>query len=180
LFVYVVIVFGLAWFATSRATTTIIFVRHTEIEMEVAGDEPELSADGIARANLLAAFFADIDVLAGVDAIYADEFKPTQLTAGPVAEVMGLDVEVADHSKIVDFMDHVITEYKGRIVLVVTRGELIPELVAELHGHQSVPQIAAEDYDNVYIVTSPWFGKVKTLRLRYALGWIPPRAYGPD
>jgi hypothetical protein len=45
--------------------------------------------------------------------------------------------------------------------------------VAELHGHQSVPAIRDDEYDNVYIVTSPWFGKVKTLRLRYGIGWTP-------
>ena len=178
LIAYGVIVFSLAWFAESRATTTIIIVRHADVEMPVAqADDPALSAAGIGRADMLARFLADIDVLAGLDAIFADEFRRTQQTAAPVAALMGLDVEVADHTQIVQFMEHVITEYKGRIVLVVTEGELIPELVAELHGHQSVPEIEPAEYDNIYIVTSPWFGKVKTLRLRYGLGWTPPAAH---
>ena len=174
LVLYGLIVFGLAWFAESRATTTVIFVTHTD----VAGgglEDPGLSPAGAARANLLAAFLADVDVLAGLDAIFADDRRRTQQTAGAVAEVMGLDVQTADHTRIVDFMKHVITDYKGRIVLVVTEPDLIPELVAELHGHQSVPEIDPDEYDNVYIVTSPWFGKVKTLRFRYGLGWRPPR-----
>lgn len=174
LVLYGLIVFGLAWFAESRATTTIIFVRHADVLP--TGSDPALSATGLARADLLAAFLADVDVLAGLDAIFANDRKRTQQTAAPVAEVMGLDVQTADHTQIVQFMEHVITTYKGRIVLVVTEGELIPELVAELHGHQSVPAIGTNEYDNVYIVTSPWFGKVKTLRLRYGLGWKPPSA----
>jgi broad specificity phosphatase PhoE len=172
LVVYALIVFGLAWFFESRDTTTIIFVTHTE----VAGggvEDPGLSPAGLERANLLAAFLADIDVLAGLDAIYADDRRRTRQTAAPVADAMGLEVRTADHNRIVEFMDHVLTDYKGRIVLVVTEPGLVPALVAELHGHQSVPEIRAEEFDNVYIVTSPWFGKVKTLRLRYGLGWKP-------
>ncbi len=168
--VYVLIVFALAWFAESRATTTVIFVTNTELAL---GSDPGLSDTGTARANLLAAFLADVDVLAGLDAIFASDSRATQETAKPIADVMGVDVQIADHGSVEQFMGHVITEYKGRIVLVVTDKDAVPELVAELHGHQSVPEIRADEYDNVYIVTSPWFGKVKTLRLRYGLGWNP-------
>ena len=171
--VYGLIVFVLVWFAESRATTTVIFVSHTDL-LDIGLDDPALSPTGIERANLLAAFLADVDVLAGLNAIYATDSERTQQTALPIADVMGLEVQTADHTQIVDFMDHVITDYKGQIVLVVTDGELIPPLVAELHGHQSVPEISADELDNVYIVTSPWFGKVKTLRFRYGLGWVPP------
>jgi broad specificity phosphatase PhoE len=173
LLVYALIVFGLAWFFSSRATTTIMFVTHTD----VAGggvDDPGLSAVGEARANLLAAFLADVDVLAGLDAIFTDDRRRTQQTAAPIAAVMDLEVQTADHTRIVEFMERVVSDYKGRIVLVVTEPDLIAPLVAELHGHQSVPEIRDGEYDNVYIVTSPWFGKVKTLRLRYGLGWTPP------
>jgi broad specificity phosphatase PhoE len=172
LMVYVLIVFALAWFATSRATTTIIFVKHADIAAG-SSDDPALSSTGVARANLLAAFLAEVDVLAGLDAIFVDDRKRTWQTAEPIADVMGVEVQTADHTQIMQFMDQVITDYKGRIVLVVSEGELIPELVAELHGHQSVPAIRDDEYDNVYIVTSPWFGKVKTLRLRYGIGWTP-------
>ena len=34
---------------------------------------------------------------------------------------------------------------------------------------RNVPEMAPDEYDNVYIVSIPWFGKVKTLRVRYGL-----------
>lgn len=178
LLVYAFIVFGIAWYFDSQATTTIIFVRHADTDTSAAaGNDPPLNARGIARANLLADFLMDVDVLASVDAIYASEFRRTQQTAAPLAKRLGLAVQIADQYDIEDFMKDVQREYKGKIVLVVTHEDILGELVAELHGHQSVPPIDATEYDNVYIVTIPLYGKVKTLRLRYGLGWDPTFGY---
>ena len=171
--VYIMLVFALSWFAESQATTTILFVTHTDVSDPLEAD-PGLSTAGFARANLLGAFLADVDVLAGVDAIFAGQSRRTQQTAQAVADVVDLEVQTSDHTRIVEFMQDILTDYKGRIVLVVTEPERVAPLVAELHGHQSVPEIRTDEFDNLYIVTSPWFGKVKTLRLRYGLGWTPP------
>jgi len=167
--------FGLAWFFELQATTTIMFVRHTDTNSAISegGDQP-LNAYGQARAVLLADFLQDIDVIAGIDAIYTSELKATQQTAAPLAERLGIEIEIADPYDIEPFMTHVLREHKGEIVLVVTHNDSLAALVAELHGHQSVPEIAPNEYDNLYIVTIPWFGKVKTLRLHYGIGWQPP------
>ena len=169
---YVVATFGLAWFFESQATTTILFVRHADTNL-LAGEaaDPPLNERGRARAELLADFLEDIDVIASVDAIYATDSLRTRQTAMPLAQRLGLDVAATDHYDYVGFMADVLREHKGRIVLVVTHGDTIAPLVEELHGSKNVPEIAPADYDNLYIVTVPWFAKVKTLRLRYALGW---------
>jgi phosphohistidine phosphatase SixA len=165
----------LAWFLELRATTTVMFVRHADTGLAMNADtDPPLNATGRARADLLADFLQDTDVLAGVDAIYASPYLRTQQTAAPLADRLGLEVSIAEQDDIVGFMEHVLDEHQGRIVLVVTHSNLLGELVAELHGHQSVPQIAADEFDNLYIVSIPWFGKVKTLRLHYGVGWRPP------
>lgn len=198
MFVFVIATFGLAWFFESQATTTIIFVRHADTDLPAAGlgapgnaagavgaeapgalgveapaaaSDPPLNARGKARAELLADFLQDIDVIASVDAIYATESLRTRQTAMPLAQRLELDVGVTDHYDYVGFMADVLSEHKGRIVLVVTEGDAIAPLVEELHGSKNVPEIGQSDYDNLYIVTVPWFAKVKTLRLRYALGW---------
>ncbi len=182
---FVIATFGLAWFFESQATTTIIFVRHADTDLPTAGlgapgnaagapgaaADPPLNARGKARAELLADFLQDIDVIASVDAIYATESLRTRQTAMPLAQRLELDVGVTDHYDYVGFMADVLSEHKGRIVLVVTEGDAIAPLVEELHGSKNVPDIGPSDYDNLYIVTVPWFAKVKTLRLRYALGW---------
>ena len=175
--VYVLATIALAWYFESQATTTILFVRHAETDATMAeGGDPPLSAPGRARAEILADFLQDLDVLASVDAIYASELRRTQQTAAPLAERLELEINVANHYEVEPFMSQVLRDHKGEIVLIVTHSDAIAPLIAELHGHQSVPEITSDEYDNFYIVTIPWWGKVKTLRLHYGIGWRPPYA----
>src|SRR5690606_18378300 len=89
---------ALAWFFESQATTTVIFVRHADtnppigevrdasgrLETPSGLGGPTLSARGRVRAELLADYLEAVDVVAGVDAIYASDFLPTQETAAPL------------------------------------------------------------------------------------------------
>ena len=175
LFIFLMATIALAWFFNSQATTTILFVRHAEVDppLKAANDDPSLSARGRARARLLANFVQDIDVVAGIDAIYATKFKRTQETAEPIAKRLGLTVHIADPHKVTSFMNEVLNKHKGQIVLIVADASAIAPMIEELHGSKHV-KIRPMDYDNLYIVTVPWFAKVKTLRLHYAAGWQPP------
>ena len=76
---------GMAWFFESQATTTVIFVRHAD---RVAGQDenPGLSLAGQQRAEELARVLADVDVVAGVDAIFATQYRRTQETAEPLSK----------------------------------------------------------------------------------------------
>lgn len=177
---YIVVCLGLAWFFESQATTTIIFVRNADVDTAVAANgDPELSVLGRRRAELLADALQDIDVVAGVDAIYASEFRRTQQTAAPVARRLELDVRVTDPYGIEEFMAQLLREHKGEIVLVVTHGDVLAPLVEELHGSKNIPPMDDVSDDNIYIVTIPWFGKVKTLRLRYGMLLPPVPGHGP-
>lgn len=164
---FIVVCLGLAWFFESQATTTIIFVRHTDTDLASVSADPRLNLLGRQRAELLADVVQDIDVIAGVDAIYVSEHLRTQETAAPVAERLGVDVRISDPFLVEPFMAQVLSDHKGEIVLVVTLEDALAPLVEELHGSKNVPVMAPEEYGNIYIVTIPWFGKVKTLRLRY-------------
>jgi broad specificity phosphatase PhoE len=67
-------------------------------------------------------------------------------------------------------MAEVLREHKGEIVLVATHADILALLVEELHGSKNIPSMDGDNnFDNICIVTIPWFGKVKTLRLHYAL-----------
>lgn len=178
--IYVLVCLGLAWFFESQATTTIIFVRNADVEAAAAANgDPALSVLGRRRAELLADALQDIDVVAGVDAIYASEFRRTQQTAAPVARRLELDVRITDPYQIEDFMAQLLREHKGEIVLVVTHGDVLAPLVEELHGSKNIPAMDDVSDDNIYIVTIPWFGKVKTLRLHYGLLLPPMPGPGP-
>ena len=167
---YTAVALGLAWFFELQATTTVIFVRHADTDTTMAqGGDPPLNARGRARAEMLADFLEDVDVVAGVDAIYASKARRTQETAAPLAKRLGLDVAIDDPYDVEGFMSRVLRKHKGEVILVVTHGDAIAALVAELHGSKRVPAIKPDEYDNLYVVTIPWFGKVKTLRLHYGL-----------
>lgn len=167
---------GIAWFMESRATTTIIFVRHTDTVLSLPeSSDPPLSEQGLLRAELLADVLESIDVVASVDAIYASENRRTRQTAQPLASRLGINVWSADPYDVEPFMSQVLSDHKGEIVLVVTHSDTISPLIVELHGSKNVPEILPEEYGNLYIVTIPWFGKVKTLRLKYDLMFQPER-----
>ena len=63
-------------------------------------------------------------------------------------------------------------DHGGEIVLIVSHSNTIAPLIDELHGSKRLTPFAPDEFNGVYIVTSPWYGKVKTLSLRYR---EPPR-----
>ena len=165
---FVTAALGVSWFFESRLPTTFVLVRHAEAEaaMEEGGDPP-LSAAGRARAELLADFLENIDVVSSVNAIYASDRRRTQQTAEPLAKRLGLEVQVDAQDDAERLVSAIQREYARDIVLIVTHRNVIGPLIAELHGKNPLPEMGPDDYDNVYIVTVPWFGAVKTLRLHY-------------
>lgn len=175
---FVLLCLGLAWFFESQSTTTIIFVRHADIDAAFRDDDPPLSNLGHRRAELLADALEEIDVVAGVDAIYVADSRRTQQTAAPLARRLELEPRIADPYQVEQFMAEVLREHNGEIVLVATHADILAPLVEELHGSKNIPPMDGDNnFDNIYIVTIPWFGKVKTLRLHYGL-LLPPPGHG--
>jgi broad specificity phosphatase PhoE len=150
----------------------VVLVRYAELaDSELVN--PGLSTAGQLRAEELVRVLGDVDVVAGVDAIFATRFRNSQETAEPIAKHLNLPVQVVDAEDISGLTERMLADYKGRIVLVVTDPDALPALIAELHGSKKLPPIAEAEHDNLYIVSIPWYGKVKTLRLRYGLPYLP-------
>jgi broad specificity phosphatase PhoE len=170
--IYMAIAVGLAWFFESQATTTVIFVRHAE-KMAELSDDPGLSEAGQQRATELARQLVDADVVAGVDAIYSTPYRRTEETARPVADALSLPITSYDASNTETIMDEIVKKRKGKIILVVGHSNTIPALIGNMGASKKVPEIKEDEYDNIYIVSIPWFGKTKTIRLRYGTPYIP-------
>lgn len=179
--VYVAMAIGLAWFFESQATTTLIFVRHAEKALQPP-DDPGLSPAGRRRVAELTRQLVDADVVAGVDAIYSTPFKRTLETARPLAEALDLPIHRydPDPEEYEAVLANILKSHKGRIVLVVGHSNTIPELIAELGASKKVPPIAEGEYDNIYIISIPWFGKTKTIRLRYGEPYTGPGEPAPE
>ena len=168
--IYTAIAVGLAWFFESQATTTVIFVRHAEKDT-TSGEDPTLSEAGRRRAAELARQLVDADVVAGVDAVYATPYRRTEETARPVADALGLQIlpyEATDDETTAEAsMDEIVRIHKGKVILVVGHSNTLPVLIGAMGASKNVPDINEAEYDNMYIVSIPWFGKTKTIRVRY-------------
>ena len=164
--IYTAIAVGLAWFFESQATTTMIFVRHAEKALIPVGD-PGLSPEGQARSAELARQLVDADVVAGIDAIYSTPFRRTVETAQPVADALELEINRYDPDDNEAVLARILKNHKGKIILVVGHSDTLPTLIADLGASKKVPPIAELEYDNIYVISIPWFGKTKTIRLRY-------------
>jgi broad specificity phosphatase PhoE len=170
--IYTAIAVGLAWFFESQATTTVIFVRHAEKAAQPA-DDPGLSAAGQRRVSELTRQLRDADVIAGIDAVYSTPYRRTEETARPIADALGLPINSYDAADTEAIMEHIVKEHKGKVILVVGHSNTLPLLMADMGASKRVPPIAENEYDNIYIVSIPWFGKTKTIRLRYGEPYIP-------
>ena len=170
--IYTAIAIGLAWFFESQATTTVIFVRHAEKAVEPA-DDPALSPAGQRRVAELARQLVDADVVAGIDAVYSTPFRRTEETARPIADALNLPINSYDAADTEAIMEHIVREHKGKIILVVGHSNTLPALIGNMGASKKVPLIAESEYDNIYIVSIPWFGKTKTIRLRYGEPYEP-------
>ena len=152
-----------AYFTTfSRPITTIILVRHAEKKIEPNNPDPDLAPAGAERATEIARMFGD----AGINAIYATQYKRTQQTVKPLADRIGVPVTQLDASQNDELVKRIQTTHRGQTVFVAGHNNTIPATVSALSG-ESYPTIPESEYDNLYIVTIYRFGKAKVVKLKY-------------
>lgn len=129
----------------------IFIVRHAERadnptnSSAATSADPALSDAGRARAAALAVVLKD----AKIAAIYATEFKRTQLTALPLTRAMALSISTVPAKDTAAL----VAKLKGEQgnVLVVAHSNTIPEIVKGL-GVTTPVSVAESDYDNLFIV----------------------------
>lgn len=156
-----VIVF--AYFSTfSRPVTTVILVRHAEKKIEPNNQDPDLAPEGVERAQEIARMFGD----AGVNAIFATQFKRTQQTVKPLSDRTGVAVTLINTSQTNDLLRQIQTTDRGKTIFIAGHNNTVPAIVSELSG-ETYPTIPESEYDNLYIVTIYRFGKAKVVKLKY-------------
>lgn len=152
-----------AYFATfSRPVTTVIVVRHAEKNIEPSNPDPDLSPAGQARAQELARMFGD----AGVNAIYATQFKRTQQTVKVLGDRLGLTANVVEAKNTQELIRQILTTYRGQTIFVAGHNNTAPEIVKALGGGD-FPVIPENEFDNMFIVTVYRFGRAKVVKLKY-------------
>lgn len=149
----------------SATTTTIVLVRHAEKVMGTI-DDPPLAAEGVRRAERLAQMFGEVKAGNGLEAIYVSDTKRSQQTVAPLVSRLGINPIVYAPADVDGTVRKVLRDHRGGRALIVGHSNTIPAMIQKLTG-QTVPPIGEEEYDDVYVVTVPSFGRSSVLRLKY-------------
>jgi broad specificity phosphatase PhoE len=152
-----------AYFTTfSRPVTTVILVRHAEKLIEPNNQDPDLSPEGFERAQEIARVFGE----AGINAIYATQYKRTQQTVKPLSDRTGVPVKLLQSNQTDELVNQLQTTNRGQTVFIAGHNNTVPAIVSALSG-QTYPTIPESEFDNLYIVTIYRFGKAKVVKLKY-------------
>lgn len=144
----------------SAPTSDAIFlVRHAEKTAEA--NDPGLTQAGQARALALANRLGG----EGITHIHSSDFIRTRDTAEPLAEKMGLEVEIYDPRDLAAIAAK-LKATPGRH-LVVGHSNTTPPLVELLGGDGGTPIVEATEYDRLYIVSTKTGEPVKSYLTRY-------------
>ncbi len=156
----------------AHAQTVIYLVRHAEksltetsdppIDMAARGtSDPHLDMAGRDRAQALLHVLEE----AGITKVMSTDTKRTRETVAPLAEKLGLPVEIYDAGALPAFAEQ-LRKMSGRI-LVVGHSNTTPELVRLLGGDPGSPINEDYEYDRLYQVVINADGSVVSTLLRY-------------
>jgi phosphohistidine phosphatase SixA len=133
--------------ATSEpiAAADIYLVRHAE-KVTDASRDPELTENGLQRAANLAVILSS----AGIERIFSTDFRRTRDTAAPLAELLGVEIEIYDPDELEELAQQLLALESA--ALVVGHSNTTPELVELLGGEGGPPIDEATEYDRLYLV----------------------------
>jgi broad specificity phosphatase PhoE len=141
----------LALSATASAQEAVFVVRHSDpppmLRVDEILNETPLSESGQERAKMLAARLKD----AGISAIYASEAKRTVQTAEPLAQALGLQIEVHLGDDVDGLIKALRSDHPEGRVLVVGHWGTIPSILKALGDPEEVT-IERSEYDNLFLV----------------------------
>jgi len=131
---------------SEAAPITLFLVRHAE-KANGSDPDPGLAEEGAARARSLADQLAD----QGVEAVIASEFRRTQETVQPLAERLGLTVEVIDAAAGDALAQRLSSADPGSAIVVAGHSNTIPALIARL-GVEETVEIPDDRYGDLFVV----------------------------
>ncbi|MEM7459263.1 MAG: phosphoglycerate mutase family protein [Pseudomonadota bacterium] len=132
---------------------TAYLVRHAEkvtADSQMIVDDPndpQLTPDGEVRAEALADRLIDADIAA----IWSTDTTRTRSTAAPLAERLGLDVQIYDASDLPAFAAQLKTK-AGSNVLVVGHSNTTPALAEALGADPGAPIVEKGENDRLYVI----------------------------
>jgi len=129
----------------NKELSTYYLIRHAEKQI-VDNPNPELTDEGILRAENWAFIFKDIKF----DAVYSTDYLRTIATAQPTAQSQNLEITLYHPSKV--DIKQFLKETEGKTVLIVGHSNTIPVFVNKLIEKEKYKDIEDDNFGNLYIV----------------------------
>ena len=160
------------WLLDARTTTVMIVVRHAELEQRDTSTPPAnpplsapLGAAGQQRAQRLRDFLVQAKPDRGVDAVFVSEDSASQQTAAPLAQSMGLAVNVVGAANWSGLTGEIMRNHAGEVVLVVANRSALQALLKQTAmGEFAVDEA---DHGSVFVISRSRLSKPTTVRLHY-------------
>lgn len=141
--------------------TVFYLLRHAEQDTAVA-DDPPLTEQGTARA----AYLAQVLAPAGIEAIYATPYRRTQATVAPLADSLGLPVQLypagLDLRVLIDSLSRL---HAGARICLAGHTTTIPGMANVLVGANRYEALDKGDFETLFIGVKPAQGPAEVLRL---------------
>ena len=138
----------------SGTTTTIILTRHADRDPLAT----ELNDKGRQRAQALVEAVADMNITA----IFSPDLKRNLDTAKPLAEHLGIEVQVISANKY-EVTKTILTQHAGEVVIWIGNGGNLKEIYPFLGGEGAPPTV----YGDLYIMKIKAGGKPEVIKQRY-------------
>lgn len=163
---FVMLALAIAWYFDSRATTVVFLVRHAE-KATMPADDPGLNDLGKERAEELSRILAMSNVNNGPDHVFVSQYRRSLETARPLIRDTGLPVSEYRAQDSAALVDELLGNFRGQTILVVGHSNTVAEIIELLGGKAPAQELTELDYDDLYIVSIPRFGRRQTVRIKY-------------
>jgi len=156
------------WVLDARGNTVVIVLRAAEVEPGETPD-PNLSLAGRERAARLARSWAQgasqKDAPQKIDAIFALDTRRAQQTVTPLAEALGLPINVSPASNWGELLERLQRDHRGQVLLLAAHPAEAASAVKELAD--AGVAIGDSDYDAMYVIFLPRIARTRLLTLHY-------------
>lgn len=133
-----------------REPAVVFLLRHAETAEDTrSAADPALSEGGAGRARRLAELLAD----AGVDRLFASEYRRTQDTLRPLANALGREIEIVPAREAERQLEFLRAMPPGSVAVVAGHSNTIPALARALGG--TTFDIPHDAYDRLILLTLP-------------------------
>lgn len=129
---------------TPKNATTLFLIRHAEKLDDTKNTD--LSPEGFERAEYWKKYFENIQI----DAFYSSGFQRARRTCQPMA--ISRDKDITIYKNHLMDLKNLISENKGKTVLIVGHSNRIPTFVNKLLGEERYPEILEPEFGNLYII----------------------------